>query len=763
MNTVLTQYATRLTWIALPLLALGMSACHDDQDTLRVIPCEIKVTNAVLQPSYTIPDNGSITVLGNGFADGDAISLTDSLKHQYNGLVREINAESITFGVDNAFPQKGYYTVRVHRNDDERVLGSTVIELVCDFGVQNIVVDSKYTVMVNHSMTVAGEGFLSTDAIHFTDAKSGMTYRATTVNADGTGIHVALPIDMPEASYQVNMLRNGRTAQIGTSTIVQVADTEMQPKDGATIMGAVYCGFSPVENVVVSDGVNITRTDANGHYWLNSTKQCGAVFVSVPSNYTVPLIKGTNTPQHYGLLTKPATELEQHNFELIAENQHNFALLGLADAHLAKRSNDDVKQFQNGFVVDVNKTIAEHKDAGRPVYGITLGDLSWDTYWYSSTFNFADAAKELYKVNCPVYNCMGNHDNDIKLHDDFAAAHVYIETTGPTYYSINIGNAHIVVLDNIVYGAIPGLEGASSCKYYIDDVQWEWFKKDLATIENRSNPLIVCMHHALHRYPGLDANGNALNYVGLDENAGVNMVNLLADYSNVRLITGHTHVNFDSSANNGTLLEQNVAAICGTWWWTGASGFAGNNICRDGVPGGYGIWTLTGPEVTAYDYKSTGYDADYQFRAIDLNQVFITLERYAPNTSYTPSAAEAAELLGGYDVANNNNEVLINVFNYGVGWDVKVQEEDASGRMFDLAVTRILAKDPVHIISYQMPYINKNNHYPTSGMVTINSTKMFKVKANSANSTLHITVTDPYGKVYKEEMVRPKVFHALMK
>ncbi|MDE7443144.1 MAG: metallophosphoesterase, partial [Muribaculaceae bacterium] len=519
--------------MAFPLLALGMSACHDDQDTLRVIPCEIKVTNAVLQTSYTIPDNGTITVLGNGFANGDAISLTDSLKHQYNGLVREVDAESITFGVDAAFPQKGYYTVRVHRNDDERVLGSTTIELVCDFGVQNIVVDSKYAVMVNHTMKVAGEGFLSTDCLKFTDTMTGSAFDGVTVNADAYGIDIKLPVDMPEASYKVEMVRNGRVAQIGTSTITQVADTEMEAKDGATIMGTVYCGFTPVANVVISDGVTLTRTDENGHYWLNSTKERGTVFVSVPSNYTVPVYKGTNTPHHYELLTEAAGVLEQHNFELIAENQHSFTILGMADAHLAKRDNDDIKQFQNGFLVDVNQTIDELKNEGELVYGITLGDLSWDTYWYKQSYNITDAIKELYKVNCPVYNCTGNHDHDIQIHDDFAAAELYIKTTGPTYYSINIGNTHIVVLDNIVYGALPG-EGANSCKYYIEPVQWEWLKLDLATIENRNNPLIVCMHHALYRYPGLDADGNPLNFIGLDDNSGVDLVNLLADYSNVK-------------------------------------------------------------------------------------------------------------------------------------------------------------------------------------------------------------------------------------
>lgn len=762
MNKVLTQYAKKLMWMTFPLLALSMSACHDDDDTPRVIPGEIKVTNAVLQTSYTIPDNGTITVLGNGFANGDAISLTDSLTHQYKGLVRDVNSESISFGVDADFPQKGCYTVRVHRNNDERVLGSTTIELVCDFGVENIVVDPKYSVMVNHTLNIAGEGFLPSDCLKFTDTKAGDSFKGETVGADATGIKIKLPIEMPEASYKVEMIRNGRVAQIGTSTIKQVADTEMEAKDGATVMGTVYCGFAPVANVVISDGVTLTRTDENGHYWLNSTKERGTVFVSVPSNYTVPVYKGTNTPHHYELLTEAAGVLEQHDFELIVENQHSFTILGMADAHLANRDNDDIKQFQNGFLIDVNKTIEELKNEGEVVYGITLGDLSWDTYWYKQKYNIADALKELYKVNCPVYNCTGNHDHDIEIHDDYEAAKLYINSTGPTYYSINIGNAHIIVLDNIVYGALPG-EGANSCSYYFEPVQWEWLKKDLATVENRNNPLIVCMHHALFRYPGLDENGNPLNFVGLDENAGNNLIQLLADFSNVKVLTGHTHVNYDASANNGTLHEQNIASICGTWWWTGASGYAGNNLCRDGVPGGYAIMSVDGPAITGFDYKSTGYERDYQFRAVDLNQVFITLARYAPAATYVPSESESAELLGGYDIANTMNEVLIDVFNYGEGWSIKVVEEDASGRTFDLNPKRVLAKDPTHVISYQMPYINKVNHYPTAGMVTCNSTKIFKVKANSPSSTVVITVTDPFGKVYTQRMERPKLFHANMK
>jgi hypothetical protein len=39
---------------------------------------------------------------------------------------------------------------------------------------------------------------------------------------------------------------------------------------------------------------------------------------------------------------------------------------------------------------------------------------------------------------------------------------------------------------------------------------------------------------------------------------------------------------------------------------------------------------------------------------------------------------------------------------------------------------------------------------------------MVKVKAGSSDSTLQISVTDPFGREYTETMTRPKVFHADM-
>lgn len=756
-----------LAW--LPLLVLSVCSCKDKSDEPKVLPGDIKVTGVVMQSSYTIPDNGTITIVGRGFDKSDVVTMTDSLKHRYNATVAGVDAESITVGFDPSFPQKGIYTVRVHRGDEERILGNTAIELVCDFALENVVVEKTTELPVGKQLVIPGTGIVAGDQIAFTQytvsgstMTTGETFTAPVTAVNEQGASVDVPAAMPAGNYQVFLSRGGRKVQLGTTAFKFVANTDITPKAGATLMGTVYCGTEPVEGVVVSDGVNLTTTDAEGHYWLASTKERTTVFVSVPSGYTVPLYKGTNTPQSYRLLTNDPTAVETHNFELVAENQHNVAIMYYADPHLAKRSNNDIEQFQKGFLVDVNAKIAELKAEGKTVYGITLGDLSWDTYWFDNKYDFTAAVKELYKVNCPVYNCMGNHDNDIQLNLDFESAKQFIDNVGPNYYSFNIGNAHIVVLDNIVYGDKPGAVGADGCGYYFDNTQWEWLKKDLATVKNHNNPLIVCMHHALFRYPGLDDNGNTINLIGLDNNAGDKLVDLLASFKDVKVLTGHTHVNYDAEANNGTLHEQNVASVCGTWWWTGAPGFAGNNICRDGVPGGYGIATLQGNKYN-YKYKSTGQNIDYQMRAVDLNQVYITFAKYAPSYTGFGTPAQEAEWLGGYDTPGNSNEILVNVFNYGFGWSIKMVEELENGKTMELTPKRVLAKDPVQLISYGLPYIQKNGKAPTAGMVACGATKIFKATASSPNTTVVITVKDRYGNTFTERMERPKAFHALMK
>ena len=132
-------------------------------------------------------------------------------------------------------------------------------------------------------------------------------------------------------------------------------------------------------------------------------------------------------------------------------------------------------------------------------------------------------------------------------------------------------------------------------------------------------------------------------------------------------------------------MEHNTAAVCATWWWTGKNGYAGNHICKDGSPGGYGVYEVDGKSIKWY-YKSIGSPQNYQFRSYDLNKVHITAAEFAPN-----STDEAlAEYAGVYASPNMNNEVLINVWGYDPEWTVEVKEGSTS-----LPVKRVSALDPL--------------------------------------------------------------------
>ena len=72
-----------------------------------------------------------------------------------------------------------------------------------------------------------------------------------------------------------------------------------------------------------------------------------------------------------------------------------------------------------------------------------------------------------------------------------------------------------------------------------------------------------------------------------------------------------------------------------------------------------------------------------------------------------------------------------------------------------LEVTRVVTKDPLHIISYEAKRLNVAST-PTADFVTCTTAHMFKATASSATSTVEIRVTDRFGNVYTESMARPK-------
>ncbi len=610
--------------------------------------------------------------------------------------------------------------------------------------VREVSVPSEIDAAARGNITISGKGFAAGDKIRLTLATDeSRVYTADILSFDDKSASFALPEGFTTGRYKIVLIRGSQELTLGSSSISIVMGGSLPDIPGKTIKGLVHSNGTGVAGVVVSDGYEVTVTDAKGVYYLASEKKNGFVFISVPGNYEAPV--QDNLPQFFKRLTS-SNEVEQKDFSLIPATNSKHTVLALSDWHLANRNND-LQQLGAGFLPDVNAAISEYTAAGSKVYGLAMGDMSWDAYWYENNFGLVEYLAEMKKVNCAMFNVIGNHDNDPYVQGDRPSEVKYREVIGPTYYSFNLGEIHYVVLDNIEYVNTGGTQGKVGERNYNDVItadQIEWLKKDLATLKDKSAPVIIAMHAPLHRTPTLNADGTQVSNLSLN-NAG-QFLSAIQGFSEVHVLSGHIHTNY-TVAYSQAVTEYNMGAVCATWWWTGRNGYANNHICKDGSPGGYGVMEVEGRKVKWY-YKSIGKPKSYQFRSYDLNKVHITTGKYAPN-----AAGDAlAEYAGTYASPNLNNEVLINVWGYGPGWSIEVKEGGTT-----LPVKQVSGLDPLHIISYEAKRLNAGA-VPTASFETSNTVHLFKVTASGPASTLEIKVTDRSGTVYSETMTRPKEF-----
>ena len=395
---------------------------------------------------------------------------------------------------------------------------------------------------------------------------------------------------------------------------------------------------------------------------------------------------------------------------------------------------------EGGFIDDVKAVAAT---TASPVYSICMGDMSWDEYWHKRNFMLPEfrSLYERYTFPCPVFNAMGNHDNDPYCASDEAASAAFRREIGPTYYSFNLGQLHYVVLDNIIYVNTGGREGAIGKLDYevrIDDRQLAWLRADLATVADKSAPLIIVMHAQLHWwYRGSE--GVSWKYA-FTRGAGC-LVDALAGFSEVHLVTGHSHMNF--RLLNGNLREHNIAATSGTWWWTGQiHGDYTINTCRDGSPGGYEVFEIDGRDIR-WHYKGIGLEDDYQFRAYDMNEV-LKNERIRSSGDFTPEGTA-----GGMNDAYGENDILVNIWGWQPDWTVRVTENGQQ-----LRGVRVIGKDPLHKITYTRSTVPFQTAY---------NPHMWRYRASGPSTTVRIEVTDSFGRTSSETMTRPKAFHIRMK
>lgn len=606
--------------------------------------------------------------------------------------------------------------------------------------ITNIIVPAKVTLQLPANFMIRGNGFAMGDKLIFTSLSDDTkTITIDLKSVTQTDCSLIIPATFTSGRYRVEVIRKDKSLYLG-QTIIEI-DYGIADKPGMTVKGMVHVAGVGLAGVVVSDGVEVVTTDEKGIYYLPSKKEKDFTFISVPSGHEVE----TNTvlPVFYKHFEAAVDVVETINFELKPVNNDKHVVLALGDMHLANRNND-VSQFQKGFLPDAAQSITKYKNEGYKVYGLTLGDMTWDAYWYSSKYGFAQYLDLVKGMGIPIYHTMGNHDNDPYIDSDWLAEGSFRKSLGPTYYSFNIGKIHYIVLDNIEYINTGGTQGTLGSRDYNSTLvaaQVEWLKKDLATITDKSTPVVVSMHIQLNKAPSVNETAS------LNLSNAIELINAFNGFTDVNFITGHTHVCYAYENREG-FMEHNSGAVCATWWWTGKDGYAGNHICKDGSPGGYAIWKFNDRNYQ-WRYKSIGYGENYQFRAYDLNKVHITTAKFAPKASEADMKTYSAE----YANPNTNNEILVNVWGYDKRWKVEMLENGTT----PLAVTRVSVLDPLHVVSYEAFILNGGNT-PTSAFTTGKTAHMFKAKALGATTPIVIKVTDRFGNVYTETMNRPKDF-----
>lgn len=383
--------------------------------------------------------------------------------------------------------------------------------------------------------------------------------------------------------------------------------TKIQPS--ATLVGLITDTSSgkPVCGVPVTDGYTFTLTDANGVYQLVADDSARLVYYSLPAAYAVTLDSVTNRPAFYAPIRRDSgASFERHDFSLtpLPTPESEVTLVMIGDPQC--RTDAEVMRLRNETLADLARTLAD--TAAYPgLYAFTLGDLTFDNVAMWPRVSSALSSPQLDNGRrLPMFNCVGNHDHDAAMTSDYDALHNYIDAFGPTDYSLDRGNIHIIVMDDII---CTSRKRNNSTWQYIAGFtprQLEWLRQDLANVPDKASKEVVFVCHIPFR--------------GTTSGNQTEVLRMLAEFKDVHLMIGHTHYPHNiihstvKAASGRPVYEHIHGGACGAWWSC--------NSNTDGAPNGYSIYSFTPGGLRNWAAKSTGRPIADQMRVWNGSQVY---------------------------------------------------------------------------------------------------------------------------------------------
>ena len=366
---------------------------------------------------------------------------------------------------------------------------------------------------------------------------------------------------------------------------------------------------NPVAGVVVSDGYTVTKTDSNGSYTLPRNNNAKFVFYTTPAEYEIALSE-SGYPLFYKEIAK-----SDFNFVLGEKiSKHSkWHLYVMADPQTNQTGKLCIPYFSNYMATDIKAMVdkegfnsAMDWNGNRLAYGMVLGDVIWN----SATNRYMSQMKDaMAPANTHVswFTVPGNHDWYSSDSDKNPSLDCYHSIFGPSIYSFDRGDVHVVGMNNVITGAghaVEDYDQGFTAEEYL------WLKNDLAMVP-KDKCVVLCVHVPFF-------NGE----VGVRHNKYYKeTLNLLKEFANGYILSGHNHYSrhwFHTSYNN--VHEVNHGAACGQFW--------NLKICADGTPAGYYLYTFEGNDCTDHIFKAAG-TADYREGAN-------ALRMYLGSDSYDP-------------------------------------------------------------------------------------------------------------------------------
>ena len=373
----------------------------------------------------------------------------------------------------------------------------------------------------------------------------------------------------------------------------------------------------PIQGVPVTDGYTYAVTDENGRYCLQGNTFSRTVYVSVPAEYEIP-VDENNHPAFYINGDFSDTEITvQNDFRLTPRQTscNSFILAAAADIHVYDDA--DLKKFTDRSLPDLINSIENYCDANyKEAIVILGGDQLSDRLQMTKPFKQALAEKKVSGKDLKFLHCIGNHDFDAGYildngltPDSYNASKTFVDNFGPLDYSVNIGNAHIVVMNNImVKGTGVTRYGEARCIEYdkgFTDQQLKWLKADLELVDNPSDKVVIlCVHVPV-------MNQTSKNFVAVRQ--------LLTRFYEAHVISGHTHrirnQKLDRTCVGGNCIyEHNIQMMGGMWW--------NSNLSVDGSPAGFSLMKFNSKRLLESVNQATGADRGYQIRVYDGNDTY---------------------------------------------------------------------------------------------------------------------------------------------